>query len=332
VIPEARRRPGGGSSAGRRAFLKWAGLAPAGLAAAGVAGCGVDVDPPPVDADPDLVAAVPLPVFPDPLEGGYVDLPDVRIFYQTVGDGVPLVLLHGYPLSGALFARNRDLLAEQYQVITLDHRGYGQSVTPAVPADLSVHARETLAVLDALDVGPAVIAGHGMSGPVVLDMYTRAPDRFRGMILIDTTAGPPNLVETSLWNGIAHAAGRPSAPDVVADFLLTNLLSGHTRATEPPLAEYLAAVVRAASPEALISGARAMATRPDRRALLDAVTIPALVVVGEEDTRYPVTTARHMVEALPRAELLAIPDAATAAVLEAPAIASTGIARWADGI
>jgi pimeloyl-ACP methyl ester carboxylesterase len=59
------------------------------------------------------------------------------------------VLLHGYPLSGALFARNRDVLAEQYRVVTLDHRGFGQSQAPGVPADISIYAQDALDVLAA---------------------------------------------------------------------------------------------------------------------------------------------------------------------------------------
>ncbi|WP_034359157.1 alpha/beta fold hydrolase, partial [Deinococcus phoenicis] len=121
---------------------------------------------------------------------GFLDVNGARIHYVSVGQGTPMLLLHGYPLSGELFSRNRAALAAAgYRVITIDHRGYGQSVAPASdPGSLQTYASDALAVMDQLKVPKAIIGGMSMGGPIVFEMYRTAPQRFMGMILIDTIA------------------------------------------------------------------------------------------------------------------------------------------------
>jgi pimeloyl-ACP methyl ester carboxylesterase len=205
----------------RRSFLIRSVLACGGLTGGAglLAACGKDPDPELAAPPPGLYEDPPVPVFPeDVLVGEYLEVNGARIFYQALGVGEPMVLLHGYPLSGALFARNRDVLAERYRVITVDHRGYGKSQAPAVPGDIAVYAQDVLDVLATLDVRPAIIGGHSMSGPIILEMYQRAPERFRAMMLIDTIAAPASTIEAALWNGFAQAAREPGGVDTTVDF------------------------------------------------------------------------------------------------------------------
>ena len=90
-----------------------------------------------------------------------------HIAYTAVGRGAPILLLHGYPLSGELFARNRDALAAAgYRVITLDHRGFGNSTAPeGESGPIQTYARDALAVMDQLGVQKAIIGGISMGGP-----------------------------------------------------------------------------------------------------------------------------------------------------------------------
>ena len=78
---------------------------------------------------------------PEAREGDYADVDGARIFYEARGDGPALMLLHGYPLSGALFARMRDELQENYTVVTVDHRGYGKSEAESNPGTVEQYAR-----------------------------------------------------------------------------------------------------------------------------------------------------------------------------------------------
>ncbi|MGN2246869.1 alpha/beta fold hydrolase [Frateuria sp. GZRR35] len=92
---------------------------------------------------PRMLLAVGLMLFASiamaqvPTGDGTLDRPDgAKIHYQVSGHGQPMLLIHGYPLSGELFEKNRDALDDHYTVITLDQRGYGQSKAPDANATI----------------------------------------------------------------------------------------------------------------------------------------------------------------------------------------------------
>lgn len=116
------------------------------------------------EADALVTYTLPVPEVgalqaPSERVGEYAEIEGARIFYEAAGSGPPMLLLHGYPLSGALFAPLRDALQDDYTVITLDHRGYGLSEAPEVPDDIETYASDALALLDQLGIDQAVIGG-----------------------------------------------------------------------------------------------------------------------------------------------------------------------------
>jgi pimeloyl-ACP methyl ester carboxylesterase len=130
---------------------------------------------------------------------GFVQVDEgARIFYQVWGEGEPMVLIHGYPMNGSLFSQNVEALSQQYQVITVDLRGFGQSEAPDGDTTVEVYATDVLNVMDELGIQEAIIGGMSMGGPTVFAMYERAPERFNGMILIDTIAASASPAEAGL--------------------------------------------------------------------------------------------------------------------------------------
>src|SRR5476649_1131959 len=108
----------------------------------------------------------------------------VMLNYVEAGQGTPVVLLHGFPLSGAIWHEQQKQLAEQYRVIVPDLRGHGRSPAPAGVYDMDLLARDVLALLDALQIQQAVIMGHSMGGYVTLAAWRIAADRFLALGLI----------------------------------------------------------------------------------------------------------------------------------------------------
>lgn len=251
-----------------------------------------------------------------------------RIFYEVAGDGPAMLLLHGYPLSGALFARVRDALQDDYTVLTVDHRGYGRSEAPEIPEDVAIYASDAFAVMDSLGFETAVIGGMSMGGPIALSMYQQAPDRFDGLVLIDTTASAAGPAEAGLWQGVAEVA-RDAGKEPIITTLLPDMLTGETRLNEPAISDYLTEIMNGTSVEGFIGGAVALAERPDFTDLLPQIDVPTLVIVGLEDSLYAVQVARGMVEQIPDAELAIIPGGSHAAVFEAPGHVGSAIGDWA---
>ncbi|GAA4263929.1 alpha/beta fold hydrolase [Dactylosporangium darangshiense] len=112
--------------------------------------------------------------------------------------GRPVVLLHG------LASTNRwwDLVAEQLsgqRLIRFDHRGHGQSSTPPRGYTVTCFAADTAAVLDALDAGPCVVAGHSFGAAVALELAARRPDLVGGVCLVDGGVYDPRRMFGPSW-------------------------------------------------------------------------------------------------------------------------------------
>lgn len=263
--------------------------------------------------------------------GEYVEVDGARIFYEAAGDGPAMLLLHGYPLSGALFARVRDALQDNYTVITIDHRGYGLSEAPGVPDSIEIYASDALAVLDHLGIDQAIIGGMSMGGPITLSMYKTAPERFTGMILIDTTAGAAAPPEAGLWRGVEKVVATDGL-DPVITALLPDMLTGETRLRYPAVSEYLRKIMQDATVEAGRGGALALAQRPDFTGLLAEIDVPTLIIVGAEDSLYPIQGARSMHEQIANSTLAIIPGGSHATIFEVPGRASVAILGWASNL
>ncbi|MFC4453864.1 alpha/beta hydrolase [Deinococcus sonorensis] len=261
---------------------------------------------------------------------GMLSVNGAQIHYVSQGTGTAMLLLHGYPLSGELFARNRDALSQAgYRVITVDHRGYGQSTAPAgAPGDLQTYAADALGVLDQLGVQNAIIGGMSMGGPIAFEMYRTAPQRFRGLILIDTIANPAGIVEQHIWKGMAQKAST-YGPQSLAPELLKDMLTGQTRMNRPGDAQALTGIVKQASVAADVAGAMVLANRPDSVPTLKTITVPTLILEGLEDTVYPPEFSMKMQQNIAGSRLVIIPGAAHAAIYEKADLANRAILDWA---
>lgn len=265
-------------------------------------------------------------------QGQFVEVNGAKIFYQMSGQGQPMLLIHGYPLSGALFSRVRGALSQKYQVITIDQRGYGKSTAPGVPDQIATYAQDALSVLDKLNVQQAIIGGHSMGGPVTLQMYNMAPQRFRGMILIDTNAAAALPMEAGLWQGFVTYVQQNGIDQKYVAALMKDMLTGKTRMDQPELVTYLTEVIKAASKDAAIGGAKALAGRPDFTSILPQIKVPTLVFVGVDDPLYPYEIAQMMQKAIPGSFLALIPSGAHAAIFGVPDASSKAILEWANKI
>ncbi len=259
---------------------------------------------------------------------GSVAVGAARIAYRVQGHGPAMMLIHGYPLSGELFAKNRAALARRYTVVTPDLRGFGSSTTPDSKGGVQLYAKDMLAVMDHFNVRKAIIGGMSMGGPVVLEMYREAPQRFRGMILIDSNASPANDVEKAQWPGFGKQARDKGVASMIP-ILMPQMLTTPTRMAQPGLVKFVGGIVKKGSVNAAVGGGETLANRPDSRPTLAHVRVPVLIVVGADDPIYPVELQKMMKASNPRIRLAVIPGAAHAAIIEKPEACDRAISAWA---
>lgn len=219
---------------------------------------------------------------------------------------IPLVLVHGHPFDHTMWRPQIEAFAPSRRVLAPDLRGYGPAPEASPVARFEDFARDVEALLDAQDVSACVLAGLSMGGQIVMDCYRLFPERVRGLVLADTFPA----AETPEGVTARHA---------MADRLLREGMRGYAdevlgRMVAPSApAEVKAHVHRmmtATRPESAAAALRARAARADHRELLTRVTVPALVVVGADDTYTPVADAEDMHALLPQARLRVVEGAA----------------------
>ena len=262
---------------------------------------------------------------------GTVTVNGARIAYRIEGHGPAMLLIHGYPLSGEMFARNRDALARRYTVITPDLRGFGSSTAPDSSGSVQLYAGDMLGLMDQLNIKQAIIGGMSMGGMVVLEMYREQPQRFQGMILIDTSAMAASVVEQGEWPGFANQATEKGVPSFLP-ILLPQMLTGETRVLRPALATFLGGIISQSSVNGAVGGANALATRPDSTTTLPTIKVPTLVLVGLDDPIYGFESHQMISRAIPGSTFFVLPGAEHAAILEDAVYADAVILYWAGGV
>jgi non-heme chloroperoxidase len=151
----------------------------------------------------------------------------IELYYEDHGSGSPVVLIHGWPLSGASWEKQTAaLLAAGHRVITYDRRGFGRSSQPSVGYDYDTFAADLDAVLTALDLTDVSLVGFSMgTGEVTRYLGKHGAKRVRKAALIAAlqpfllkTADNPRGVDRSVFDGI-KAAIRADRPTLLLDFL-----------------------------------------------------------------------------------------------------------------
>jgi 3-oxoadipate enol-lactonase len=210
-----------------------------------------------------------------------LERPGARLVYEVSGAGPAVVLIHGFGLDMRTWDAQAGPLAARFRVVRYDCRGFGASgpLDPAVPY---THAGDLVALLDHLDIGQAVLAGLSFGGRVALQAALAAPDRVRGLALLDTVLdGVPWDPESA--RALDEVARRVQAGGVLAgrEAWLAHPLFAAAR-SRPDLAAALAAMVAGYPGQHWLGQDPHL---PVRRPLdlLEAVAGPALVAVGEHD-------------------------------------------------
>jgi pimeloyl-ACP methyl ester carboxylesterase len=242
----------------------------------------------------------------------------VDLHVREAGSGLPVVLLHAFPLSSAMWLEQRNGLGDVCRLVTPDLRGFGGSQLGYDEPSLDHMADDVAALLDTLGLDRVVLGGLSMGGYVAMALLRRHLDRVSGLLLADTIASPDAEAARANRHRIADALDESGATQVLLDDVFPALTGDTTAAERPMVLGRVRALVEDAPPAAAAWAQRAMAARPDSFDTLRTVTVPALVVAGEQDALSSVADAQAMVDALPEARLVVVPRSGHLTAVEAP--------------
>jgi pimeloyl-ACP methyl ester carboxylesterase len=242
----------------------------------------------------------------------------VDLAYEEHGAGIPLMLVHGFPLNRSIWRPLLPLLESKFRLILPDLRGFGQSPAPEGAYSMRLLAEDLRALLDTLKIDRVVLAGHSMGGYVSLAFAQAYPHRLAGLALIATQAAADSPeVRASREKSIEELKRRGLKP--LADTLAPRLTC------QPALVKPLRELILKANPHGVIGALKGMAERPNAQEWLSTIIVPTVVIAGSEDIIIPIERPRLMTQLLGRAWLVEVNDAAHMPMMEQPPAVANAI-------
>lgn len=263
-----------------------------------------------------------------------------KLHVKDAGKGRPVVLIHGWPLTGDMFEyQTLALLEAGYRVISYDRRGFGQSGHPATGYDYDTFADDLAAVLDGLDVKDASLVGFSMGGGEVARYVARhGTSRVRGAVF--AAAVPPYLYKSAdnPEGGLDdatidefEAAVRTDRLAFLDDFTTKFFSAAGALKVSEAQREYAKALGAFASPKGTLDCIGAFG-RTDFRADLAAFSdLPTLVIHGDADAIVPFeVSGQRTARLIARAELVVIEGGPHGVNASHPAAFNAALLRFLD--
>lgn len=243
-----------------------------------------------------------------------VEANGIRIGYEIRGQGHPLLLIAGVGYSRWFWNRLIPLLEDRYQIIAMDNRGAGESDKPPGPYTVPMMAADTAGLLDALGIQGAYVMGHSLGGFIAQELAISRPDLVAKLVLASTNHGGMKVIPITqealevmtrregdpldlIRRGIEVACAPGFAvrhPDLVQDLIAYRL--GNPVPPDAYQAQVMAGMGMAALTDEEV----------DRR--MAALTMPVLILTGDQDKVVPPGNADLMARKIPHAQVKIIPN------------------------
>lgn len=238
----------------------------------------------------------------------------IHIGYEIHGQGHPLLLIAGVGYSRWFWHRLIPHLRDHYRVIAMDNRGAGESDKPPGPYTVSMMAADAAGLLDALGISRAYVLGHSLGGFIAQELAITRPDLVAKLVLASTTHGGMNVIPITrealevmtkrdgdpldlIRRGIAVACAPGFAeqhPDLVEE------LTAYRLSNPVPPEAYQAQVMAGMGMNAL--------SDEDVARRMAALTMPVLILTGDQDKVVPPGNADLLAQKIPHARVHVIPD------------------------
>ena len=236
------------------------------------------------------------------VETGNTFIHGYRLHYKIVGTGSPLILIHGFGVSGHVWQRILPYLAQEYQVFIVDLPGYGRSTYRETQAPWRLREMAPLLAswLRHMHLTSVHLVGHSMGGAIAIHLAAQNPELVKSLTLVDA-AGIPFR---STFSALAVRSARSFIQLKNGSYPL------------PLIRDVLRPRVRL-----FWQGATQMTTS-DFRAEITSLTMPTLIVWGEHDILVPISLGYELRDALPHAVFVPIADSGHRPMLAQPALMS----------
>ena len=247
---------------------------------------------------------------------GFAEVNGTRLYYEVAGSGHPLVLIHGMSLDTRMWEDQFEPLAQQYQVIRYDVRGFGKSALPT--GGSYAHTDDLKALLEYLDITHAAILGLSMGGSIAVDFALEHPDATDALIPVDSrlSGWQPDAEWTAFSQAVrvrAKEAGIQAARDLWLYSPVFNPALEH-----PEVAPRLIQIVTEYSGWHWVNENPLRVPDPPAVQRLDTIRMPTLIILGERDFPDCQAVAEALHQGIPKARKVVLPRVGHMSNMEAP--------------
>lgn len=253
-----------------------------------------------------------------------------KLHYEDVGQGPPVLLIHGLLFDSRQFAPQVEALRDRYRVITPDCRNHGRSEFREAEYTQWDLMEDQVALLDHLGIDRAVWGGVSMGGFQSLRAALSHPERVAGLIMIDSQAGPENPEQAPMYEAaseVAKASGWSEDISQLAGAMLFG--ASATDDVKRPWFQWWESQPTHSAPSLI----QAVTRRDDITHRLGEIDHPTVVIHGEEDVAIHMERAEVLAGGCRNlVELVAVPKAGHSSTLEQPNDVTAAILRFLDKV
>jgi pimeloyl-ACP methyl ester carboxylesterase len=257
-----------------------------------------------------------------------VQIGGINLALEDRGVGIPLLFIHGYPLSRRIWDLQLEGLADAARLIAPDLRGHGDSDAAPGPYSMDLLADDCQALLEALGITvPVVLCGLSMGGYIAFAFNRKFPERVAGLILTATRPGEDSP-EGKVNRDKAADLARRSGPSAIAESMLPKMLSPKSYVEKPELVHSVSEIMQGTSLDGIIGDLMGMKMRSDSTPTLRKIEKLTLILHGSDDQLIPPSEAIAMRGAIPEARLNLLPDAGHLLNMEQPQLFNSAVREF----
>jgi 3-oxoadipate enol-lactonase len=249
-----------------------------------------------------------------------------NLYYHESGRGLPVVLIHGFPLDDRIWHNQVHDLSEVCRVITPDLRGFGQSIGGGSFTIASL-AEDIYILLSQIHALPCVLGGLSMGGYVALAYERQYASTLRGLMLIDTRAGADSPEGRAGRDAMIELA-KTQGSVAIADKMLPKMLAGGNVDSGAEVVRELKSIMDACPAQTIQYALAAMRDRIDYTPTLARIVAPTLIIAGESDVLVPSALSQEMHKSISGSTISIIPAAGHMAPMEQPQLVSRAIGQF----
>jgi pimeloyl-ACP methyl ester carboxylesterase len=244
---------------------------------------------------------------------------NINLYYEQHGSGDDLVLIGGLTSDHQVWKSTLRHFSKHFRVLIFDNRGAGKSDAPNYPYTTEMMAQDTLQLMDALSISRAHVVGHSMGGCIAQKMALIAPSKINKCVIACARAKPSALANMIL-SMREKLQKKGMTTDVLAEYVLPFLFSEHFLKNTVQVNGFIQWTLQNPLPQTAIGYQQQLhaVKTHDVSEQLNHITMPTLIIAGEEDILMPLKKMEAISKSLKNSTFISIPNCAHMPHVEAP--------------